>query len=290
MLYSKNAQIIEQTIVSIEDRAFLYGDGCFTTMRLKHGQIVLWERHLLRIKQAISALRLNCDINCIKNNKDFMLSKIDPDASGILKIVISRGTGQRGYAFGAQKSDIYCFFYPEQTQNSSTDHVSASKIALFPQYTEQVGILAEPLASQMPCLKGIKTLNRLEQVILKSLATEQGFNDALCFDQQAHLVEGISSNCFILLGDTWLTPDLALAGIAGVMRAEILARMKNYQIAHQVRMISQDEIGQIRAGFFCNALSPMSIMRHISITHQQHHLDAAVCEHLFSQLHLDELI
>lgn len=49
----------------------------------------------------------------------------------------------------------------------------------------------------MPSLVGIKSLNRLEQVLLKKEAEMQGWDEALVTDVQGSVVEGVSSNYFV---------------------------------------------------------------------------------------------
>lgn len=279
MLYLKNGCVIEQNVVSIEDRAFLYGDGCFSTARIRDGKILLWQRHLQRLEHAISVLRLNCDIESIKIHKDILLNHLSADASGVVKIMISRGVSpQRGYAIPQQSADIYFYFYPLQVTQSH------------PTIMTKVGIMSEGLGSSMACLKGVKTLNRLEQVILKDIATQQQWDEALCFDLAQNLVEGISSNCFVYIDGCWHTPDLALTGIAGVMRQEILLRMQHYQIPHQIRMIHQSELSYIQAGFFCNALYPMQIIKQLLCDGQPQPLDEMPCISLFQSLQLQQLV
>ncbi|MFU8925884.1 aminodeoxychorismate lyase [Acinetobacter puyangensis] len=279
MLYQKNGNIVNQHIVSIEDRAFLYGDGCFTTARLKAGGIMLWERHVHRLQQAVTALRMNCDIDCIKKDKDHFLKHLANNATGIIKIVVSRGESQRGYALPNHTADIYFYYYPV------SNHLT------HPVILEKVGIIAETLASSFAPLKGIKTLNRLEQIMLKSMAMQQQWDEALCFDAEQNLVEGISSNCFVFIDGIWHTPDLQCAGIDGIMRREILARMRHYQIPHQVRIIGKSEIPQIDAGFLCNALHPMHIMGQLMLDQDiVQSLDRQKCLQLFDLLQLKELV
>lgn len=279
MQYQKNMEFIDQNIVSIEDRAFLYGDGCFSTARLKQGELILWERHLNRLQRALQSLRLNCDIDRIKKEKDVFLQRLPLQSSGIVKIILSRGVGQRGYAMPQQTCDLYFAFYPLTTNE------------MHPGILSKVGVIAEPLGTTMPCLRGIKSLNRLEQVMLREMARQQQWSEALCFDLQQHVVEGISSNCFLYLDGLWVTPDLALCGIHGTMRLEILERMKHYQIPHQIRIISHAEIAQIQAAFLCNALHPMQMIDQLHIDDQiSQSLDMLKCRELFKILRLDELV
>ncbi len=70
----------------------------------------------------------------------------------------------------------------------------------------------------MPNLAGLKTLNRFEQVLLKQEADQSNWSEALVFDIQGTVVEGVSSNCFIRINDSWITPELRYNGVHGVMR------------------------------------------------------------------------
>ena len=278
MLYQKNGQAIDKLAISIEDRAFMYGDGCFTTARWSNGKIILWERHLQRFKHAIAALQLQCSLERIEQEAKLFIAQLVNESYGTIKIVLSRGISARGYALPDTVCDLYFYFYPAQTLQQ-------------PQTIAQIGLMPENLGTSMASLKGVKTLNRLEQVILKAQAEKNHWSEALCFDQQQHLVEAISSNCFLYIDGQWITPNLTLAGIAGTMRQEILSRMQHYQIKHQVRIIAQAEIAQAEALFLCNALQPMSMVHQVvNVQAQVQQLSIEPCQQLFSQLSLHQLV
>lgn len=137
----------------------------------------------------------------------------------------------------------------------------------------------------MPSLVGLKSLNRLEQVLLKNEADQRGWSEALVTDVQGTVVEGVSSNCFIRLNNTWITPELRYNGVHGVMRAEILSRMQQHGIACEQRFIDMDEITQFESLFFCNALSPMKIVTELN----QQPLNVQACIELFNILQLNQI-
>lgn len=278
MHYFKNSQRIEQNSVSIDDRAFLYGDGCFTTARVKGRQVLLWQRHLARLMQGISALCLECDIERINHAKEIALEGFTEHETAILKIVISRGSAARGYAMPLQAADIYCYLYPIAEQ-----HVAPTSLAC-------VGFIPDSLSHTFAPLKGIKTLNRLEQVLIKNQAIQQGWSEAFCVDGHRHLVEGISSNCFVYLNGIWCSPNLQYAGIDGIMRQEILARMHQRAIPHEVRVIDESELQYSQAGFFCNALSPMQIIQAVQCGQDKRLWDSTPCLELFQSLSLQQLV
>ena len=94
-----------------------------------------------------------------------------------------------------------------------------------------------------------------------------------------------SSNCFIRINNTWITPELRYNGVFGVMRAEILQRMQDQGIVYEQRYIGMDEISHIRSLFFCNALSPMKIVTQF----EQRTLDGDACIEIFNRLRLNQM-
>lgn len=276
MFFQKNSALISPEQLSIEDRGFLYGDGCFSTMRLRDGELQLWPRHLQRFDHAIQQLQLALSVQRLSQEKQQFLTTLQRQhcSDGIVKMLISRGGGARGYAIPQHAADVYCYFYPQ------------AKPSLAPVILDQVGILPNALGCPMPALRGIKSLNRLEQVLLKQQAQAQGWQEALCLDQQQMLVEAISSNCFVYIQGCWISPTLQHTGIAGTMRAEILSRMQHYQIAHQVRMISHTELQQVEAVFLSNALQPMQAIAQL----ESRQLNLGLCLDLFATLHLAQLV
>ena len=261
----KNAKAVSG--IELNDRAFHYGDGCFTTARILEGQIEMQARHIARLEQACQALKLQADLVAIPMTLAHL-----PKATGTLKIVISRGVGPRGYSLPSQEADVWLFFYPHALTPFSPQVI-------------QSDVLELRLGHTMPALLGIKTLNRLEQVMLKAEADARGLAEALVLDNNGYIVEGISSNCFLKLKDTWVTPELGYNGVHGIMRAEILTRMQQQGIACQQRAVHVDELAQLHSLFFCNALSAMKMVDQFAAQA----LDIAACEALFSQLQLHQM-
>ncbi|MFW1839426.1 aminodeoxychorismate lyase [Acinetobacter gyllenbergii] len=265
----KNGQLIDS--ISLLDRAFHYGDGCFTTARIFHGIFELKELHFARLKLACQSLQLDADLSFIEKSLVHLQQQYS-SLNGTLKVVISRGEGDRGYSLPLHAADVYLWYYPRVTQ------------AFQPEWIES-GMLNHALGLNMPHLVGLKTLNRLEQVLLKQEADQRGWLEALVSDVQGYIVEGVSSNCFIRINDRWITPELRYNGVHGVMRAKILSRMQQYQIECEQRCIDMNEIGHIQSLFFCNALHPMKAVVRFNdqVLEQQPYLD------LFETLKLSQI-
>lgn len=269
MLYLKNAQRVSH--IEVLDRGFHYGDGCFTTARIRHNRIELYDRHLTRLQNSNQSLSLNANLDLITESLQ-LLRESEGKLNGTLKIVLSRGVGQRGYSLPDHPADLWLFYYPQDIQDFKFEQI-------------QSGVLQQAVGLTMPSLVGLKTLNRLEQVLLKQEADQRGWPEAIVTDVQGGIVEGVSSNCFILIKNTWITPELRYNGVFGVMRAEILQRMQDQGIVYEQRYIGMDEISHIRSLFFCNALSPMKIVTQF----EQRALDGNACIELFNRLRLNQM-
>ena len=269
MLYLKNAQRVSH--IEVLDRGFHYGDGCFTTARIRHNRIELYDRHLTRLQNSNQSLSLNANLDLITESLQ-LLGESEGKLNGTLKIVLSRGVGQRGYSLPDHPADLWLFYYPQDIQDFKFEQI-------------QSGVLQQAVGLTMPSLVGLKTLNRLEQVLLKQEADQRGWPEAIVTDVQGGIVEGVSSNCFILIKNTWITPELRYNGVFGVMRAEILQRMQDQGIVYEQRYIGMDEISHIRSLFFCNALSPMKIVTQF----EQRALDGDACIEIFNRLRLNQM-
>jgi 4-amino-4-deoxychorismate lyase len=265
----KNA--IPVQAVSIIDRAFHYGDGCFTTARIRNNQIELFDHHLERMKSACERLFLHVDMSLVEQSLR-ELKQCHSFLNGTLKVVISRGGGQRGYSLPEQNADLWMFYYPSHLEDFNYEIIES-------------GVLEQTIGLCMPSLVGIKSLNRLEQVLLKKEADQKKWLEALTTDLNGNIVEGVSSNCFIRINDTWICPELRYNGIHGVMRAEILRRMNIFNIQCEQRMVHLNELKQIQSVFYCNALHPMKIAS--CLNDQQ--LDVQSCMDLFHTLQLSQI-
>lgn len=269
MPYFKNAQEADE--VSVLDRAFHYGDGCFTTARLRNGALELHDLHMARLSNANERLLLNADLNLIEQTLA-KIQSVNAAASGTVKIILSRGEGQRGYSLPEHPADVWVFYYPKEVADFHYDALPS-------------GVLEQVIGLCMPNLAGLKSLNRLEQVLLKHEADQKGWQEALVLDVQGMIVEGVSSNCFIRINDTWITPELRYNGVHGVMRAEILSRMQSQGIACLQRAVDMENIPQIQSVFFCNALNAMRIASSLNGAP----LDVQACTELFQKLQLNQI-
>lgn len=191
------------------DRGLSYGDGLFETLAVSAGSPCLWEEHMQRLEAG--CLRLGIPVPEREILRKEVLREIGSAQQGVIKIIVTRGSGGRGYRLPDKVVPTRIVRYtpwPEHPRNAREEGVA-------------VRVCSSRLGLN-PTLAGLKTLNRLEQVMARSEWSSPKIAEGLMHDSEGHIIEGTMSNLFLLRGGILVTPDLSRCGIAGVMRRIII--------------------------------------------------------------------
>jgi 4-amino-4-deoxychorismate lyase len=205
--------------LALNDRGFHYGDGLFETALLDQGTVRFLDAHLDRLYagcvrlaiQAPEREQLRADIASVTANL----------RSAVLKIILSRGVGARGYRpNGACTTTRVVALYPAPQAHA------ASMLKLR---------WCETRLGRNARLAGIKHLNRLEQVLAQAEWDDPDTHEGLMLDTEGELVCGTACNVFIVRDGALLTPDLRFCGVRGVMRGQVLraARELGFSISEE---------------------------------------------------------
>ena len=89
----------KQESPAVSDRATQFGDGCFTTARVIDGKVSLLSAHIQRLQDACQRLMISCDF--WPQLEQEMKTLAAEQQNGVLKVVISRGSGGRAQPSGA---------------------------------------------------------------------------------------------------------------------------------------------------------------------------------------------
>lgn len=237
---------VEAGLLSLADRGLAYGHGLFETMLFSGGEVSLWQRHSSRLVGDAQVLGLSISKQSLdKNLNNFVdLLTQQSQSSGIIKIIVTAGTGSRGYASPARLTvQIICQFsaLPDDLEQSRRDGVVLTQC----QY---------PLPGN-PVLAGIKHLNRLDQVIARSEWGDE-YADGVMYSSDGLLIETTCANIFLKTADNhWITPRLELAGVRGVMRSLLLEQLfDDSGLAVSEGEISQQQLAEASELFVCSSI------------------------------------
>ena len=253
----------ETSQISTRDRGLNYGDGFFTTAIVTHGQVEHWGYHKARLIEC--AQRLGFPALAFTPLETHISQQIASKVQAVLKIVITRGEGGRGYAPPSECNLTIIMSvlpYPKHYHTLTDTGVS-------------LAISPIKLAIQ-PHLAGLKTLNRLEQVLIKNALQTQQSDDALVLDYNNNVIETSAANIFAIKNQKIFSPMLDECGIKGVFLQSLCDKL-----AIEFKRVSLNDLNQADAVFICNSLMKIVPVNRIG----EHRFD-----HAHSQLLLKELL
>ena len=223
------------------DRGLEFGDGLFETMAVRAGRVRLLERHLERLKAGAARLGIAAPAADLLR-AELADAAIEPDCAA-LKLILTRGGGGHGYRAepGGVPRRWLCALPPRQ------------RPASWPEDGVVVRLCTTRLAEQ-PLLAGIKHLNRLEQVLARQEWSDPELAEGLMLDVHGRLVCGTMSNVFLVLHGAVVTPQLTRCGVAGVMRAAVLAALRAAGSTVEERDVAYAELTAASELFLTNAL------------------------------------
>jgi len=231
-----------------DDRATQFGDGCFTTARIVDGQIHFLPAHLQRLRDACQRLMIPfTEWSALEQE---MQSCASGHAQAVLKVLLSRGSGGRGYSGSA------CV--------NPTRVLSISAWpAHYPRWRgEGITLTLSPVRlGRNPLLAGIKHLNRLEQVLIRAHFEQTDADEALVLDSDGWLTECCAANMFWRKGGEVFTPRVDQAGVNGIMRQHCIRLLTTSDFTLQEVNVPETALAQADEVIICNALMPVVPVR-----------------------------
>lgn len=219
-------------------RGLHYGDGVFRTCLIYNSHIIDSEEQYEKVTRDAAALGLVADGAALRREAQALAAG---QSRGVLKLMLLRAGGQRGYRSAESRADRLLCRYPLPELPAST-------------WTQGVRVFrsAFQLAAQ-PALAGIKHLNRLEQV-LASRAWPDGADEGLLSDDQGRPLSGTRSNLFWVTPEGLRTPRLDRCGVAGLMREKVLAAARALGIPVTIAPGSWKELEGAGEAFLTNSV------------------------------------
>ncbi|MDZ5712884.1 branched-chain-amino-acid transaminase [Jeotgalibacillus haloalkalitolerans] len=217
----------ENAKISVYDHGFLYGDGVFEGIRSYNGNVFRLEEHLVRLYDSAKSILL--EIPYTKEEmQQIVIETLQKNnlKDGYIRLVVSRGVGNLGLdPFTCKRPSVI---------------VIAESLALFPKKLYETGIEIVTVASRRNrsdvLSPKVKSLNYLNNILVKIEAGLAGVPEALMLNDQGYVAEGSADNIFIVRGNKILTPPGYVGALEGITRNAIieLAKDKGYEMEEAV--------------------------------------------------------
>ena len=192
-----------------DDRGLAYGDGLFETILIRHGRPELVQAHRRRLLDGARRLGIplvQADLDLALRRGQTLIDRAGTADRQVLKLLLTRGSGGRGYRPPETAVPRLLISLHDAPPEPASDGVAVS-------------ISDVPLTVN-PMLAGLKTLNRLEQV-LASRAMPEGCYEALMMGDRGDLREGTRTALLYRWQGEWCTPPGDQVAVNSVMLAHV---------------------------------------------------------------------
>ncbi len=248
---SYNGNIIEEDDlkIGINNRAFQYGDGIFETMHASGNKVQFFYEHIERLIRSMKVLKMEVPVRFTIDTMG-----LQQEISKLLnKNKLFKGARVRMSVFRQSGG----FYAPQTNETEYTIQCSALSSYKYDFNTKGIFVdVYDEITKPINYLSRIKLISSTLFVMAGIYKTENQLDECLLINTKGNIVEGISSNIFIVKENTILTPSLREGCLAGIMR------QKTIEIAKKMNFSVQDEaivqINDLMAAdeiFFTNAIN-----------------------------------
>jgi D-alanine transaminase len=229
--------------IHIEDRGFQFADGVYEVCEVRSGMIVDLIRHLNRLDRSLSELRIVSPMS--RAALTLVIREVlrrNHVKNGIFYMQVTRGTARRDH-----------FFPPEGTVPTITITAKSTDPSIVTKkYANGIKVITLP--ENRWDRVDIKTVGLLPNVLAKQQAREAGAQDAIFIDRDGIVMEGASSNVWIVTPEGELVTRPAEHGILrGITRTTLIDVAARLGLKIAEREFKVEEMLAAREVFFTSA-------------------------------------
>ena len=232
--------------LSVNNRSFLYGDGVFETLKIVDNTILFFEDHYFRLMASMRIVRmeipLSFTLEFLESQILSLVNQLAIENSARVRITVYRNEG--GYYAPNQNSVSYVVQAAPLSDKTYTIEKSNFEVDLYKDF-----------AVTKQLLSTLKTTNKMVHVTASIFAKENQLESCLLINDSKNVIEAISGNLFMLMGNTLITPPISECCLNGIMRKQIITLAKQFETIDFVeREISPFDIQKADELFITNVI------------------------------------
>ncbi|KPU27031.1 hypothetical protein TR13x_07235 [Caloranaerobacter sp. TR13] len=214
---------------------FKFGIGVFETMKIYKGNPILLKEHLDRMYNSIKELNIEINISYEELQKKIYEYVKSYDYKALRITVFDEGYN----------------FMIRDIPYKYEDYVRGYKLNI------------AHIRRGESFIYRYKTTNYFENIYLKRLALNKGFDESLIINTDNKILEGTMTNIFFVRRNELFTPKLSLNILPGIMRREVIKIAKNIGIKVHECTIDVKDLNKFDFAFITNSLIDVLKVREI---------------------------
>jgi branched-subunit amino acid aminotransferase/4-amino-4-deoxychorismate lyase len=235
------------------NRAMMYGDGCFETLKSYHGRFLAWDEHYIRLIGGLSYLELESPVN----SDELKMEVIELLHANNLK---------------HEEAMVRIQFWREGGRGYNTSSHKTSRMVHASSYDSPKGPL-DLITAKTRCIpsesleRKYKLTNGLNYIKASQEAVKHRKDDALMLTVAGYVSETTISNVFWFKDGKFFTPSLECDLLPGITRSIVLRIIEENGFEVELGEFEPDSIYDSDAAFCTNSLIEIREIRSIDETH-----------------------
>lgn len=216
------------TTLSNSNRAFLYGDGVFETLKIVNNKILFLEDHYFRLMASMRIVRMQIPttftLEFIESEILTLVNELQIEESARVRLTVFRNDGG--------------FYLPKTRTVSYLIQASAleNKEYQFNNAIYEVDLYKDFFVAKQ-LLSTLKTTNKMIHITGSIFADENNLQNCLLLNNDKNIVEALNGNLFMVLENKLITPPLSEGCLNGIIRKQIIQiakKMENIEVVEEV--------------------------------------------------------
>lgn len=223
----------DQAQVSVFDRGFLYGDSVFETLRTYGGRPFALDDHMARLEHSADAVFIGLPVPraALTAEVQSAIAAVGNPESYV-RVIVTRGSGPMGLDTGFEAHPLRVVIVGPLTPPPSEAYERGIGVVTY--RTQRVAEATEAA--------GTKVGNYLVAVLAMRSARAAGASEALIVDGAGNVVEGATSNVFVVQGGRLSTPPVEAGILPGITRAFLLEVAAELGVEVELRSLAVAEL------------------------------------------------
>jgi branched-chain amino acid aminotransferase len=216
------------TALSNSNRAFLFGDGVFETLKIVNNKILFLEDHYFRLMASMRIVRMQIPSN-------FTLEYLEDQILILVKATSCENSARVRFTVFRNEGG---FYLPKTRSISYLIQATALPTSLytFSDAPYEVDLYKDFFISKH-LLSTLKTTNKMLNITGSIFADENDLQNCLLINNEKNVVEALNGNLFMLLGTKLITPPISEGCLNGIMRKQVLSiakKLENIEVIESV--------------------------------------------------------
>jgi branched-chain amino acid aminotransferase len=230
--------------IPVLDRGFLYGDSAFEVLRTYGGKPFAMREHLLRLEASCAKIGIpTIDLALIEREIMTALDAAKNDESYV-RIIITRGVTAIGLAVTEEvrcRRVIIALPLSPQPPSHYTDGIAV---------TTSAGVRALDGSNAA----GAKASNYLPNILALESARARGAYEAISVGPGGEILEGTTSNLFIVKNGRVRTPPLVVGILGGITRAVVFDAANAESLVLEEKLLFPNDLYRADEAFITSTL------------------------------------